>query len=347
MPLPTPSRKNASTGSSIAARSMADNVLHMARAKRRTEPPLPPQGGLGASRARVPEGPGVRAIDFVWHLVSTQRHRHPEDDFSAVEERFREGLVVRRDATAISPDEWLAPGTDVFFYRRPAPETPVPYEIRTVFEDDTILVVDKPPFLATMPRASHITETATVRLRRATGNEELTPAHRLDRGTSGLLLFTKRRHARGPYQELFARREVDKMYEAIAPYVDVAAPTEWSHHLVKVAGEPAGSIVDELEPNSHTEVASVTRLGASEERELQRLYGVDAPLARYVLHPITGRTHQLRLQMMAEAAPILGDTIYPTLLPAGAEDFSTPMRLRCTGLALIDPLTGEPRSFSV
>lgn len=319
----------------------------MARAKRKSKPPLPPRSGLGASRARVPEGPGVRAIDFVWHLVSTQRHRHPEDDFSAVEERFSQGLVVRRDATAISPEEWLAPDTDVFFYRRPAPETPVPYEINTVFEDDTILVVDKPPFLATMPRASHITETATVRLRRATGNEDLTPAHRLDRGTSGLLLFTKRRHARGPYQELFARREVDKMYEAIAPFVDVATPTEWSHHLVKVAGEPAGSILADLEPNSHTEVAAVSRLDPAEERSLQELYGVDTPLARYVLHPITGRTHQLRLQMMAEAAPILGDTIYPTLLPPDAEDFSTPMRLRCTGLAFTDPLTGEPRSFSL
>ena len=76
--------------------------------------------------------------------------------------------------------------------------------------------------MATMPRASHITETATVRLRRATGNEELTPAHRLDRATSGLLLLTKRREIRGAYQELFARREVHKEYLSL---IHISEPT--------------------------------------------------------------------------------------------------------------------------
>ena len=50
---------------------------------------------------------------------------------------------------------------------------------------------------------------------------------------------------------------------------------------------------------------------------------------------------------MTEAAPILGDTIYPVLLPADAEDFSRPMRLRCIRLGFVDPLTGEDRSFAL
>lgn len=319
----------------------------MARKKGRPSAPLPPRDGLGASRVRVPEGPGIRALDFLWHVVSTQRHRHPEDDLSAVQQRFDDSLVVLRDTTPVLADDWLAPGTDIFFYRRPAPEKPVPYSITTVYEDDDILVVDKPPFLATMPRASHITETATVRLRRSTGNEELTPAHRLDRGTSGLLLLTKHRDVRGAYQDLFARREVDKVYEAIAPFTRLRLPAIWEHHLVKEHGDPAGAVVPDLEPNSRTVVSSVTRLSPDEEDSLVSLYEADGPLGRYVLHPVTGRTHQLRLQMMAEAAPILGDTIYPNLLPAEAEDFSLPMRLRCTGLAFTDPLSGQPRSFSL
>ena len=319
----------------------------MARKKGRPSAPLPPRDGLGASRVRVPEGPGIRALDFLCHVVSTQRHRHPEDDLSAVQQRFDDSLVVLRDATPVLADDWLAPGTDIFFYRRPAPEKPVPYSITTVYEDDDILVVDKPPFLATMPRASHITETATVRLRRSTGNEELTPAHRLDRGTSGLLLLTKHRDVRGAYQDLFARREVDKVYEAIAPFTRLRLPAIWEHHLVKEHGDPAGAVVPDLEPNSRTVVSSVTRLSPDEEDSLVSLYEADGPLGRYVLHPVTGRTHQLRLQMMAEAAPILGDTIYPNLLPAEAEDFSLPMRLRCTALAFTDPLSGQPRSFSL
>ena len=317
----------------------------MARKKTQKTGPLPPRDGLGASRARVPEGPGITAADFIWELVSTQRHRHPEDNVDGVLARFTEGLVVKRDGSPIAADDLLEPGTDVFFYRRPAPEKPVPHQITTVFEDDDLLVVDKPPFIATMPRGSHITETATVRLRRATGNEELTPAHRLDRATSGLLLLTKRREIRGAYQELFARREVRKEYQAIALLHDVPPATPWHHHLTKQSGEPAARLVPGAEPNAATVVDSVSRLDPGLEASLQRRYGVAGALGRYVLQPETGRTHQLRVQMMAEAAPILGDRIYPTLLPADDEDFAVPMLLRCTGLEFTDPLSGCVRDF--
>ena len=107
---------------------------------------------------------------------------------------------------------------EVWFYRIPAPEVPVPYRCETIFEDERLLVVDKPPFLATMPRGKHITQSATVQLRKLTGNGELSPAHRLDRLTSGVLVFTKTREVRGAYQQLFARREAEKTYEAIARY---------------------------------------------------------------------------------------------------------------------------------
>lgn len=317
----------------------------MARKKTTPVTPLPPRGGLGASRVRVPEGAPVRALDFVEHLVATQRHRHPDDDAAAVLARFTSGEVVYRDASPVDPDALVPPGTDIFFYRRPAPEREVPYSVDVVFEDGDLLVVDKPAFLATMPRASHITETATVRLRRQTGNEELTPAHRLDRATSGLLLFTKRREIRGAYQELFARREVEKRYEAIAPLRPVAAPATWEHHLHKVAGEVAATHHPECVPNSRTHLIAVEQVLGDELAALQRTHATAEPLARYILEPVTGRTHQLRVQMMVEAAPILGDRIYPEVLPADGEDFSVPMELRCVRLAFRDPLSGIPKEF--
>lgn len=303
--------------------------------KRKRQPPLPPRDGLGASRVRVPEGEPIHAWDFIWHLVSTQRHRHPDDDEAAVTQRFHDNEVVLIDATPISPNALLAPGTDVFFYRRPAPEERVPYEITTVFEDDNIMVVNKPPFLATMPRASHITENATVRLRRATGNEELTPAHRLDRMTTGLLLLTKRAELRGTYQELFARREVNKLYEAVGDSIDLNAPTTWEHHIQKREGELAARIIDELEPNALTYVNEITPIPGR------------AGAARYMLRPITGRTHQLRVQMWKAGVPIHGDPVYPELLPAEAEDFDNPMLLASVALGFIDPLTGREREFTV
>ena len=87
----------------------------MARKKTKNTGPLPPRDGLGATRARVPEGPGISAAEFIWHLVSTQRHRHPEDNVDAVLARFAEGTVVKRDGSPLTAETWLEPGTDVFF----------------------------------------------------------------------------------------------------------------------------------------------------------------------------------------------------------------------------------------
>ncbi|SER95939.1 Ribosomal large subunit pseudouridine synthase A [Corynebacterium cystitidis DSM 20524] len=312
----------------------------MSRKKTRALGPLPPRDGLGASRVRVPTNTSVTAVTFVTEVINSQRYRHPEDDEEAILKRFAEGEVVLRNGTALTPESILTEGTDVFFYRRPAPERPVPYEIETVFEDDDILVVNKPPFLATMPRAAHITETATVRLRRATGNEELTPAHRLDRMTSGLLLFTKRRELRGPYQELFARREVHKLYEAIAEFRQFDTPALWEHHIHKEHGINEAQIISGT-PNSVTHLLSVEKVDTARFSD----YNVETPLARYTLEPVTGKTHQLRIQMKVAGVPILGDPIYHTRAPYRAISFLKPMLLRSIELSFTDPLSGMARRF--
>ncbi|SDS76452.1 pseudouridine synthase [Corynebacterium timonense] len=310
----------------------------MARRKAKNAPPLPPRGGLGASRVRLPGPEPLEAFEFLTLVIGQQRHRHPDDDAAAIRDRFAVGEVVLRDGTPLAPTTVIAPGTDVFFYRRPAPEIPVPFDIETIYEDDAILVVRKPPFLATMPRAAHITETATVRLRRATGNEELTPAHRLDRLTTGLLLLTKRRDIRGAYQQLFASRSVHKLYEAIGADTGLRAPARWEHHLVKNPGQVAAHLIEGATPNSVTFVRDVTPLPPDP------LWGAGA--ARYLLEPITGKTHQLRVHMNAAGAPIINDSVYPRILPFGHEDFTAPMLLCAVGLEFTDPLNGQHRRFS-
>lgn len=316
----------------------------MAR-KKHPRQPLPPRDGLSASRIRLPGPEPTTAFEFVARVIAEQRHRHPEDTEEAVMERFARGEVVLIDASPVHPNDIIQPGTDLFFYRRPAPEAPVPYKIEAVYEDDDLLVVDKPPFLATMPRAAHITETATVRLRRATGNEELTPAHRLDRMTSGLLLFTKRREVRGAYQELFSARQVFKRYAAIAPLLDLEVPEVWRSHIEKRHGEVASRVVEDAAANAETIVRSVERLEPAQETELHRVHETDVPLARYLLEPVTGRTHQLRVHMCAAGAPILGDPVYPEVKAFGDEDYSVPMRLKSVELAFEDPLSGRARRF--
>ncbi|MFG6303667.1 23S rRNA pseudouridylate synthase, partial [Corynebacterium hesseae] len=96
--------------------------------KGRGATPLPIRDGLNPTHARVAEGP-ITAWDFVHNLIETQRHRHPDDNDAALQARFTANEVVSQDGTALSPDSILSTNAMVYFYRMPAPETPVPYDI--------------------------------------------------------------------------------------------------------------------------------------------------------------------------------------------------------------------------
>lgn len=325
------------TGARIELKSMGQRISQ----KGRGATPLPIRDGLNPTHARVVEGP-ITAWDFVHDLIVTQRHRHPDDNDSALQARFTANEVVSQDGTPLSPDSTLATNAMVYFYRMPAPETPVPYDIPILHENEHLLVVDKPPFMATMPRARHITETATVRLRRMTGNNELSPAHRLDRLTSGILVFTKDRTVRGAYQTLFAERRVTKTYEAIAPLADVSPGTVWRSRMEKTPGELQGRIV-EGEVNAITEVGGVEPV---DKAPYEAIHGSLPEIAKYTLKPQTGKTHQLRLHMLQAGIPIIGDPIYPVIFPAEAEDMRIPMHLTATHISFVDPLTARPREFS-
>lgn len=335
---------------------------------------LPIRSGLNPTRAQVPLewADPVVAEDFIWHLISTQRHRHPEDDRTAVAERFAAGEVVLDSGEQLAPQAMLRQGTFVNFYRRPAPEREVPGDLDLIFQDDTLLVVDKPPFLSTLPRGQHITQTALVKARVQFRNSDLSPCHRLDRLTRGVLMLTTRPEVRGAYQTMFDRRLPTKTYEALtplphdAPYAALErfhdwqewpAPTEsepWvlRHHMVKIRGR-LSTYVDESV--SQGEMNAVTRvLGLREEQREGR--GVLV----WTLQPGTGRTHQLRVAMRSFGLPIINDPLYEALsddalthpdaeLPrpvfVEVEDFSRPMGLIAKKLEFTDPITGQPRSF--
>lgn len=311
---------------------------------------LPIKNGLNPSRVRIPpEFHDRPAVDFLWHLISTQRRRHPDDDLSAAFQRFTADEVLEssgQQGRILDSDDTLTAGRDLWFYRTPAPETPVPFTCQVIYEDERLLVVDKPHFLATMPRGKHITQTATVQLRTLTGLDELSPAHRLDRLTSGVLVFTKQRAHRGAYQDLFAQRRVKKQYQAIATYDKTLTGAVWEHRMEKIPGYMQGQVVPGTS-NARTELGQVTPLNQEEQALCEEIFGPQPPLASYALHPVTGRTHQLRLHMLLAGVPILGDPVYPLLVPEELEDFTVPMCLRCTSMDFIDPITSQPVQFAV
>lgn len=336
--------------------------------------PLPIRLGLNPTRAQLPvscEG-AITAEDFLRQLISDQRHRDPADDESALAERFARGEVVLDSGEQLSPDSLLRPGIFVNFYRYPAPEREVPGELRVLFSDATLLVIDKPPFLATLPRGQHIRETALVKARMEFGIPELSPCHRLDRLTRGVLMMTARPDARGAYQTMFDRRLPLKTYEAItelpdnAPFDPIPRFSQWRswheptaenpwilhHHMIKIRGR-LSTYLDESVPVA--EMNAVTRIvGARTEIHDGREVTV------WQMQPGSGRTHQLRVVMRSLGLPLLNDPLYSDvedaalLTPDGPlprpvfvedEDFTKPMGLVAKRLDFTDPLTGEPRSF--
>lgn len=231
----------------------------------------------------------------------------------------------------IAPDAAYRPGTYLWFHRDLPVETRVPFEIGIVYRDESLLVVDKPHFLATIPRGRHILETALVRLRRDLDLPDLSPAHRLDRATAGLLMFVVRREHRGAYQNLFRDRCVTKIYEAIAPHDPLLAwPRTVHSRIVKERGVIRAYEVDGA-PNAETTI---------------ELLEARAGLGRYRLRPATGRTHQIRLHMNGLGVPILGDDLYPLPVDRALDDYRAPLQLLAAELAFADPVTGLAHRFT-
>ncbi len=275
--------------------------------------PLPPRDGLGPARLRVHGGP-----------LGDELARRFGPGVAA---KAAAGEVVDQHGVVLDPATVLAAGAVVYLYRDLRDEVTVPFDIPVLYQDDDIVVADKPHFLATMPRGRHVAQTALVRLRRQLGLDELSPAHRLDRLTAGVLLFTTRREVRGVYQTLFARGAVRKTYVASAAVdPNVALPRLVRSRISKrrsnfQAVEEAGA------PNAETLVELVSSEGL------------------YRLTPRTGRTHQLRVHMASLGVPIYGDPLYPNVIDVAADDFSTPLQLLAQRIEFDDPLSGTRREF--
>ena len=285
--------------------------------------PLPVRDGLNPTRLRLPaEGP--------WPTVVAYLRDGFRGEITGLEHKLATRELVNERGAVIDEASPFVPLGSVYLYRDPLPEKRVPYEIEILYDNNDLLVIDKPHFLATTPRGSFIVESATVRLRILYDLPELSPAHRLDRVTAGVLVFTKRREIRGAYQTLFAKRRVTKTYEAIASYDETLTfPLAVSSRIVKHRGTPRAEEEDGP-ANAETVVELSERRG---------------DLARYLLHPRTGKTHQLRLHMATLGIPILGDSFYPDLLDTPIDDYSTPLQLLARSIAFEDPLSGKPREF--
>ena len=262
------------------------------------------------------------------------RHRLPEHvDVPGLLEQER---FVGEDGRAVREADPYAPLRFVWFHRDLRDEAEVPGRLQVVYRDERLVVVDKPAFLSTIPRGGHVMQSVVVRLRAELDLPELSPLHRLDRVTSGLLMLATEQRWRGPYQTAFERRAVDKTYRALAPLrADLELPTVVRNHIHKERGTWCAEVVPGAPVNAETLVEL--------EREVDG-HDLDGH-GVYRLTPRTGRTHQLRLHLLGLGIPIVDDPLYPVVQDVAVDDFRRPLQLLAAEIAFTDPVDGQRREY--
>ncbi|ENW03487.1 pseudouridine synthase [Acinetobacter beijerinckii] len=287
-------------------------------------PPL--INGVSASKVFLPND--VSAVTIFDYLCQ----HFPHIQVNEWQQRFTDELIYSAQGEKLKLNSVYTPNTHIYYYRFLAHEIHVPFKHQILFENDDLLVVDKPHFLTMSPTGQYVQETLLVRLKKQTGYDDLTPIHRLDRETAGVVLFCKKVSSRNAYQQLFAERKVQKTYHAIAEYrSEIHFPLTLELHLEK--GHPFYTMQINPEKKSNTE----TIISIIEHNE---------NYAKYQLQPKTGKQHQLRVHLNFLGIPILNDAFYPKVKHKADDDFSQPLQLLAKQIQFIDPFTNQEMNFS-
>ena len=284
---------------------------------------LPTRHGVSPSCVGLPAGGWPTFTEF---LVE----RFPAISRQTWLERMAARLVVDEFGGAVTAARPYRGHMRLYYYRALPVEARIPFEAAVLYQDQHLIVADKPHFLPVTPSGHYLQETLLVRLKNQLGIDSLIPIHRIDRETAGLVLFCVQPEERDAYQALFRRHEVVKHYEAIAPWrADLQFPL-WRKTRI-VEDEPFFR-----QREAPGEANSETLIDVLEVRGKWALYG---------LSPVTGKKHQLRVHMNALGLPICNDRMYPPVEVTLEDDHAQPLQLLVRSIAFTDPLTGQPCKF--
>ncbi|MGK0290476.1 MAG: RluA family pseudouridine synthase [bacterium] len=169
---------------------------------------------------------------------------------------------------------------------------------QVIYEDENILAISKPDHVPVSPSGPYYYNSLAIRIKEFCNTNDISPLHRLDLETTGVLLFGKSRRVRGKLQPLFEKKKVKKEYQAVTfntttPQIiegDIV-PAENSRIYTKLVLVPSEN------PNSKTHVDRIEPWG-----EYSRMW----------IRPVTGKTNQIRVHLADIGCPIVGDKkFYP------------------------------------
>lgn len=235
-------------------------------------------------------GSAAAGLTALEHLAATRSHS------TAAEwvDRFERG-EIEIDGTRANPATVLQLGRLIVWHRPPWDEPAVPTHFALVYEDESLVAVDKPSGLQTMPAGGFLEHTLMHLLRQQI--PEASPLHRLGRYTSGLVLFARTHAAAAVLSKAWRDHEVKKTYRALGSGVatrdrieidaaigPVPHPQLDHVHAASTAGKPSRSVATVLERGEH-----------------DTLFSVDIA---------TGRPHQIRIHLAYAGHPLVGDPVY-------------------------------------
>lgn len=289
----------------------------------RHSPVLPVRDGVSPSCVVLPTHGRGSMLDFLAQRLSVVTR-------AEWQLRMLVGDVVDERGQAVLPERPFEGGLRLYYYRSLPAEPVLPFSESVLYQDDHLVIADKPHFMPVTPSGRYLHNTLLVRLKRQLGLHELSPLHRIDRDTAGLVMLSVQQSTRGAYQALFRDRAILKHYDAIAPWREgMTFPRD---HVSRLEESPQFFRMQEVpgEPNSHTHM---------------QLLEVAGDWARYRLSPITGKRHQLRVHMAALGLPLRNDPFYPVVNDPPEGDYSKPLQLLARSLEFVDPVTGVRRMF--
>jgi 23S rRNA pseudouridine1911/1915/1917 synthase len=263
----------------------------------------------------------------------------PEFSRSRIQGLITAGLVDVNEQAAKKAGQTLESGFNVTVRIPPTAPTGLIAEeipLDVLFENEDLLVVNKPAGMVVHPAAGHASGTLVnavlgydPEMEGIGGEERPGLVHRLDKETSGLILLAKNERAHRWLQDQFRLRKVEKIYLAL---VDGKPPTPTGRVEAYIGRDP-----------SHRKKMAI--VSESRGREAISEYKTIESFPNHTLlefHPLTGRTHQIRLHCEFLGCPIVGDEIYgrkKSTIPVGRHF------LHAYRLKIVLPGEKQPRSF--